>query len=272
MRCPQCGTRNVLGSASCSNCGRPFTSGQRRDHSAGARDAQPSPSEETIRIPTAEVRQARPDVHVHYERDAYDDEYDYYEEPYAAPPVAARRGMNGCLMSLMIMLAVSAGVIIGAIMVTNMYVKPRVNDAISSYVGAGIEDTVREQVNLELADMPSGDITVSEADINQQISEQGNLGPVDDLNVSIDPDGIDASLQAYGLSGNYSGDVYVEDGQIRLRNSNVSGPLQYVVSQGDIEQIASNAINRALQESGYVVEAVTLQDGWLVLTLLRQAG
>lgn len=225
-----------------------------------------------MQLPAQEGRQARPDVHVHYERDAYDDEYDYYEEPYAEPPARRRSGISGCLLSLILMLAVAAGVIIGAIVVTDMYVKPRVTEAISTHVGSGIEATVREQVNAELANLPAGDITISEDDINQRISEQGNLGPVDDLNVTINPEGIEATLDAYGVSGNYSGDVYVENGQIRLSNSSISGPLQYVVSEGDIEQIASNAINRALLESGYQVEAVTLQDGWLVLTLLRQAA
>jgi hypothetical protein len=267
MRCPQCGTRNLLGNQSCTNCGRPFTRAEGRSRGAVQ---PPSPSEETRQFPAAQPRRAQPDVHIHYERDTWDDYDDYYEEPYRAAPVARQRGRaTGCLMSVMVMLAVAAGVVIGLVVATNMFVKPRVAEAISTHIGVGIEVTVREQINAELANLPSGEIRISESEINQRIAEQGNLGPVDDLTVQINPDGIEAGLSAYGLNGNYSGDVIVDNGQVQLVNSNIGGPLQYVVSEGDIERIASDAINRALADSGYRVEAVTLQDGQLLLTLVQ---
>lgn len=267
MRCPQCGARNPLGSEECSNCGRPFIRGGNRSQRDAYDGGYPA-SEQTRQLPAQPARSAgqeRPDVHIHYERDDYDD---YYDEPYYDPPPPPRRGINGCLLSLMIMLAVTAGVVIGVIVATNLYVKPRVTEAISSQVGTSIENTVREQINVEMVDIPAGDITVSEAEINEQIS-QGDLGPVDNLRVSIDPDGVDAGLSAYGVSGNYSGNVQVENGQIRIVNGNLSGPLQYVVDEDEIEQIASGAINRALTDAGYRVEAVTLQDGQMILTLAQ---
>lgn len=273
MRCPQCGARNALGSEECSNCGRPFIRNGSKSHAGGYEDDY-SASQQTRQLPAQprQSRQSRPDVHVHYERDDYyDDEYDdpYYDErAYAAPP-PARRGMNGCLLSLLVMLAVTAGVIIGAIIVTDMYVRPRVTDAISSHVGAGIENTVREQINVELVDIPAGDITITETEINQRIAERGGLGPVDDLSISIDPNGVDAGLSAYGMSGSYSGNVQVENGQLRFTDGSLSGPLQYVVEEDVIARIASDAVNRALADAGYRVEAVTLQDGQMILTLAQ---
>ena len=274
MRCPQCGARNPLGSEDCSNCGRPFVRGGNRNYSGRDEDDYPA-SEQTRQLPAQpaqQPRQSRPDVHVHYERDDYyDDEYDdpYYDQPaYAAPP-PARRGINGCLMAVLVMLAVTAGVIIGAIIVTDLYVKPRVTEAISSHVGSGIEETVREEINAELVNVPAGDITITQAEINQRIAEQGSLGPVDDLQISIDPNGVDTSLSAYGMSGNYSGNVIVENGQLRFTDGNLSGPLEYVVEEDQIERIASDAVNRALADAGYRVEAVTLQDGQMVLTLAQ---
>jgi hypothetical protein len=61
----------------------------------------------------------------------------------------------------------------------------------------------------------------------------------------------------------------VDNGQIRFINGDLSGPLQYVVEEGEIERIASDAVNRALADAGYRVEAVTLQDGQMVLTLAQ---
>jgi hypothetical protein len=274
MRCPQCGARNPLGSEECSSCGRPFIRGGRRRQNDSYDNDYPA-SEQTRQLPAQpayqqqhQQQQERPDVHIHYEHDEYYED-EYYDEPYYAAPPPARRGINGCVLSLMVMLAATAGVIIGAILVTNLYVKPRVTDVISSHVGTSIENTVRERINVELANIPAGNITVSEAEINEQIAHQGNLGPVDNLRVSIDPGGVDAGLSAYGMSGNYSGEVLVENGQIRIVNGNLSGPLQYVVDEGEIEQIASGAINRALSDAGYRVEAVTLEDGRMILTLAQ---
>jgi hypothetical protein len=271
MRCPQCGIRNTLGSASCSNCGRAFTRAANYDQS------RTNPArEQTARTPAGGARQQRPGTHMHTGRQHYyEDEYDdYYEdERYnasrrAAPP-PDRRGATSCLTTLVVLLALSVAMIIGLIVATNMFVRPRVAEAVSSHIGAGIETTVRNQIVAELGNLPTGELTISEAEINQRIAERGNLGPVDDLSISINPGGIAADLQAYGLNGAYSADVGLVDGRITLSNSTISGPLQYVVSEADVAQITSEAINRALAEAGYQVEAVTLHDGVLILTLLR---
>lgn len=270
MKCPQCGTRNPLGSESCSNCGRAFT----RSRIQAPRPAtNPYPeSEQTRQFPADQVRQGpgpgqrRPDVHVHVQQD---DAYDDYDDRYAyREPVRRSRGTS-CLSALAILLVLAVVLVIGLILATNLFVRPRVEEALATNVGAGIETAVSEQVSVELGDLPTGEIAISEAEINQRIAEQGNLGPVDNLNVGIVPDGIEADLSAYGLDGGFSSDVAAENGQIQLRNSSVSGPLQYLVSAGDIERIASDAINRSLADSGYRVEGVTLQDGVLLLTLMR---
>ncbi len=265
MRCPQCGTRNPLGSESCSNCGRAFTR-SRIQSPQPATNPYPN-SDETIQFPAHGVRKGRPDVHVHVQQDDYV-RGDYADRYAYRQPARRRRGL-GCLSALAVMLVLAAVLVIGLILATNMFVKPRVEEALTTNVGSGIETVVSEQVTAELEDLPTGEITLTEADINQRIAEQGNLGPVSDIKVSIVPDGIEATLDAYGLEGRFSADVAAENGQILLSNSSVSGPLQYLVSAGDVQHIAGNAINRSLADSGYRVEGVTLQDGVLVLTLMR---
>lgn len=259
MRCPQCGTRNPLGSERCTQCGRPFTRAasrnQRQDtYTAGGHAQNDGPA----------GRAQRPDVHVHYGQhaDPYDDGY------YAAQPPRRRR-LPGCLTTLIVLLALSAALIIGLIVATDVFVRPRVADAISERIGSGIETTVRDQISTEIGELPSGEITISEAEINQKIAERGNLGPVDDLTIDILRTGAEANLSAYGLSGTYTADIQYQDGRIVFANSDVGGPLQYLVPEGEIERIASDAINRSLAESGYRVEGVTLHDGELVLTLAR---
>lgn len=273
MKCPQCGTRNPLGSESCSNCGRAFTRGRIQSPKPAtnpypeSEETRQFPANQVRQPPPQEQRQSRPDVHVHVQEDDY--AYDDYDDRYAYREPARRAGGVSCLTVLALLLVLAIVLVIAAILATNLYVRPRVEQALSTNVGGGIETVVSEQISNELADLPAGEITLTEADINQRIAEQGNLGPVDDLNVTIVPNGFEANLSAYGLDGGFSSDVSAADGQIQLSNSSISGPLQYLVSTDDVERIAAGAINRSLAESGYRVEAVTLQDGELLLTLMR---
>jgi hypothetical protein len=201
-------------------------------------------------------------VHVQQDDDDYDDRYAYRE------PAHRSRG-TGCLSVLAILLVLAIVLVIAAILATNLFIRPRVEEALATNVGDGIETVVSEQISTELGDLATGEITLTEADINQRIAEQGNLGSVADVNVNIVPNGFEADLSAYGLDGGFSSDVAAENGQLQLSNSSISGPLQYLVSAEDVERIAGDAINRSLTESGYRIEGVTLQDGVLVLTLLR---
>lgn len=268
MRCPQCGTRNPLGSERCSNCGREFTRSKPVQSPRPATQAGAA-GDDTAYIPSDRARQRRPDVHVHVR----EDEYGYDDEPYereaAYREPAPRWGGFRCLTVLAALLVVVLLAVIALILAANLLIKPRIEDAVADNVGSGIETAVSEQVSASIPDVPAGEITITEADINQRIAAQNNLGPVSNLNVGITPDGVEADLDAYGLSGSYSADVAAENGQIQLTNSDVSGPLQYLVPEGQIEQIAADAINRALAGAGYRVEGVTLQDGALVLSLAR---
>ena len=222
-----------------------------------------------MRVPAGGARQGQPDVHVHVRDDAYDyGDYGYQRGSAYQEPARRRRGL-GCLTALAALLAFAIVAVIALIVATNLFVKPRIEEAVADNVGGGIETAVSEQFGAGIGELPSGEITITEDEINQRIDGQGSLGPLNDLNVGITPDGLEADLDAYGLNGSYEADVSVENGEIQLSNSSISGPLQYLIPKGEIEQVATNAINRSLAESGYRVEGVTLQDGALVLALAR---
>lgn len=231
MQCPQCGTRNPLGSSHCSSCDMPFT------------------------------------------REASQQEYGYTPAAYQAgarpiPPVARQRTRRGsCLVSMLVMLVVALGLVIVAFVVADLLIKPRVADVVAANIRTGIEGTVRERVQADLAHLEAGSITISEGEINQRLHEGRDLGPIDTLDINIDPEGISADMSAYGLSGTYAADVVVENGQIRLSNGSIGGPLQYVIDRSEIERVASEAINQALLESGYEITSITLHEGELQLEL-----
>lgn len=236
MQCPQCGTRNPLGSSHCSSCGMPFTrqaSQQANGHPA---------------VPSQQVRRPAP-----------------------AAPRKRKRG-GGCLVPLLVMLALVAGILIGTFVVADLVVKPRVADVVATNIRTSIEDSVRDRIQAELGDLESGTLTISEAEINQRLHEGRDMGPVDEFDVNIRPEGISAEMSAYGLSGDYSADVVVEDGQIRLVNGSVGGPLQYVVDHAEVERVAAETINQVLNESGYEITSIRLEEGELVLELGASAS
>lgn len=172
----------------------------------------------------------------------------------------------GWLYALVALVIIVAGLIIGGMIASNEIVKPMVADRVREDLDSGIRTAVQSQVPTRVPDTAgetsaAEEITVTEAEINQSIDDQGNFGPVDDINVQVQPEGVSLDLSAYGMSGTYTADLLVENGSVHLTNGNLDGPLRFVVPEGELEQIANEAMTRALMDTGYRIAQVTLGDG-----------
>lgn len=144
-----------------------------------------------------------------------------------------------------------------------------VRDATVGDIRDGVRSEVRSQITEQIGDASAGDITVSEAEINERIAQRGNLGPLDNVSVRIQPDGIVVDLSAYGVSGNYRADVRGENGTVVIDGGSIDGPLGYVVPEDELTDDINQEIMAALSEAGYSVENVVLGDGEMTLTLLQ---
>lgn len=172
----------------------------------------------------------------------------------------------GWLYALVALVVILAGLVIGVMLASNEIIKPMVADRVRDDLDAGIRTAVQNQVPTRVPDEAgqinaAEEITVTEAEINQSIDDQGSFGPVDDIDVQVQPEGVSLNLSAYGMSGTYTADVLVQDGAVRLTNGELSGPLRFIVPEGELEQIANEAMTRALQDTGYRIARVTLGDG-----------
>jgi hypothetical protein len=240
MLCPQCGARNPLGVRRCQACARPFT------REALAEDAPAL---------------------------AYDERTAYtaaYSVPVRQPrPQRARRPRFGCLTALAALALLLVAGLVAALALGNLVVKPYVRDSARDDLQTGVRSEVARQLSTQVGDLPDGQVTITDADVNQRIQQNGNLGPIDDVAVAFTPVGVDVSLRAYGLNGSYHATPRVVDGSLRLEGGALDGALGYVVPAGDLESIVNDELSAALHDAGYTVDDITLEQGQIVLDVTR---
>lgn len=250
MICPQCATRNELGARRCAACGHPFT--------RAAAQAQSSPAAARGRRRGAPVTPAS---------DAS------WDAAALAPAIPARtgdaRGGSGCLLALLLGGSAIAGLVLAAYLAMTFYVKPMVRDATVADLRDGVSSEVSQQISEQLAGAPQGEIVISEAEVNERLDATGNLGPLDTVDVSITPGGIEVALGAYGLEGTYQAQVVEENGSVALTSGSLDGPLALVVPDGELEAAVNREIAAAIAAAGYQVEQVALSDGAVTLVLAQ---
>lgn len=239
MICPQCGHRNEVGVAQCAACRRPFTraAAERRAWHAGVQRAQPAAA-----APAATAA-SMPD-------------------PFGT--TTRRRGSGGRAVWLLIGL-VLAGALVWLLL--TQVVQPQLGELAVSGIRDGVRAAVQEQVATEVGGLPAGEVTITEQEINERVNARGNLGPIDDLQVHITPEGLLVDLSAYGFDGTYRAAIVERDGSVVLDGGSLDGPLAYAVSDGDLEQAINRELAVALSAAGYRVAGVTLGDGALTLAL-----
>ncbi|RIK39896.1 MAG: hypothetical protein DCC58_14630 [Chloroflexi bacterium] len=254
MICPRCGTQNALGTRRCANCLMAFTRG------AADRDLRSGYGGPSI-VPTTDG-----DVS---DNGAFYPDY----------PLDARRGrrgryrLSGCLVALGILATTLAIVAVLFMVTSNALIKPMVLDAADAQIRSG----VREEISGQLATHTSlsaangeavtGEITVTQAEINERIAANGDLGPFDDVAVELVDGGVSVQLRAYGLSGSYDADLRVENGSLVLDGGDIDGPLGLLAPSDELEAAVNEEIAASLVSAGYRVDAVSVHDGRMVVVV-----
>jgi hypothetical protein len=241
MLCPQCGSRNPLGVRRCQACARPFT-----------REAQ---AEDAPALAYNDIHTAEYSVPVNSRR--------------AVRQPRARRRRFGCLTALAALALLLVAGLVAALALGNLVVKPYVRDSARDNLQTGVQSEVARQLSTQVGDLPEGQVTITDADVNQRIAQNGDLGPIDDVSVAFTPGGVDVSLRAYGLNGSYHATPRVVDGSLRLEGGALDGALSYVVPASDLESIVNDELAASLRDAGYTVNDITLEQGQIVLDVTR---
>ena len=169
---------------------------------------------------------------------------------------------------MMALIIIGIVLVVGGMLASEAVVKPMVADRIEEDLG----ESVQAFVDQEIAALPEPvsvpqQYFVSEAEINQRIAQQSDLGPLDDVEVEIHQDGIEIELSAYRMSGTYRAQPAASNGGVTIEDGSFSGPLSYVLPVDELERVANEAILDSLIASNMQISDVTLVEGEIVLTL-----
>jgi len=186
----------------------------------------------------------------------------------AAPPARRGRRGGGCLLSFVLLLTIGG---VAAWLLITQVVQPRVGDMAVDGIRDGVREAVQDRIATEVGLELSGEVTITEQEITDRLQSHGNLGPIDDIQVHINPDGLSVDLSAYGLGGTYKAAVIEQDGSLALTNGHLDGALAYAVPEGELESAINRELAAALAAGGYRVEDVTLGDGALTLALTSES-
>lgn len=263
MICPQCATRNELGSRRCRACRRPFTH-DAYQASAPARQFQPRrpPAREPAPADQWDDIRPRPDV-------PFSEATSVWPGKALASRSRSRRRPHGCLIAFGIASIVIVALLVAALLTSNYIVKPMVRDAAVGDLRSGVRDEVNAQIATQIVDAPEGEVVITDDEINQRLASSGDLGPIDEVRITIAPDVITVDLSAYGLSGTYQTVIRAENGSVVLDGGKLDGPLAYVIPDNELTDATNAEIAAALSEAGYRVEAATMQEGAIALTVVR---
>ncbi len=267
MICPQCGQRNELGVERCRACGRPFTRAAARSSTShrvprSQRRPVPVPAPPPGREPVWRPDNPDPSYDT---RPPYDPQV-YHDMSRREPRRRSGGRFGGCFVLLTVTFV---ALVVLLYLASTWIVQPIVRDATVGDIREGVRTEVRSQIADQIGDAPQGEITVSEVEINERIDQRGSFGPLDDVSVRIQPDGIVVDLSAYGVSGNYRANVRSENGTVVLDGGTIDGPLGYVIPESGLASDVNREIAAALSEAGYSIENIVLGNGEMTLTLLQ---
>ncbi|HYI15321.1 MAG TPA: hypothetical protein VEX37_08020, partial [Thermomicrobiales bacterium] len=251
MICPQCATRNELGSQRCRACRRPFTH-DAYQAAAPARRFQPRRGQVAAPAPVP----GWTDEHGRQPAEPFDDT-GAWSGPVVTPGRPRRkRRPHGCLIAFGVLSIVVVGLLVAALLASTYIVKPMVRDAAVTDLQAGVRDEVSSQLAAQIVeDAPEGEIIITDDEINQRLASTGDLGPIDDVTITIAPDVITVDLSAYGLTGTYQSVIRAENGSVVLDSGSLDGPLGFVIPGDELAEAANAEIAAALSAAGYRVES-----------------
>jgi hypothetical protein len=163
----------------------------------------------------------------------------------------------------------AVGALVVLLLVATLVVQPLVRDAAVDDLRQGVRSEVSRQIGAQLGEAPSGEIVLSQEELNRRLASSGRLGPISAATVEIAPDGLIVRLRAYGVDGTYRAQVEERAGSVALSGSPMEGPLAYLLPEGELEEAVNAELAAALAEAGYSVDAVALTDGAIILSMAQ---
>lgn len=195
-------------------------------------------------------------------------------------PGVGRRAL-GCLAVIIL----TAIIIIAGIATYSSVLRPQLEARITAGIDASraalvgglpgevsIPDAPVDVPTIPVPSAGARQIIITEAELNQRIeANREQIKPLDSLRVAITPEAFVLQLRAFGIGGEYRGKVVAQDGQLLLTHGKVSGPLGWMLPTDPLESALNDQLRASLSSSGVIVEAVTMEQGQMTVTVASQS-
>jgi hypothetical protein len=144
-------------------------------------------------------------------------------------------------------------------------VRPLISNQVEEEISVGLSNELRDVERVPVTG--SGRITLSEAEINQDLKRNAELyQPVENASVSIAPDGIAIRFEMYGVSSTYQSGLAVEDGRLVVVDPSLNGPAGRIIDADAIGAVFEREVAELLRRSDLRPTDVRLRDGSIVVT------
>jgi hypothetical protein len=131
-----------------------------------------------------------------------------------------------------------------------------------------IEQQVQTKAPDAVAALPTGEVTVSEAQVNAFLASNiAQLEPLEQATVHFTPGQITIDLVAMGTENRMTMGVALANGRVTVVNAQMEGPLGMVVSADELAGQFEQELNRQLGVQGRTVQHVAVQEGQLVVVV-----
>lgn len=162
---------------------------------------------------------------------------------------------RGCLMTI----GIFAGLILICCGLAWFVGVPRLRD--------NIADTLSDELSTQVASQLDGVTTttgtkiIDVAELERTLQDNLNTQNVDDVQISVDPNGLSFSFKSNDQEIGYSGTPVVENGKLKMENMKVNnGFLGFFMPADKLGDAIANGINAYFAEQNQEIQSLTLGD------------
>lgn len=189
-----------------------------------------------------------------------------------------RRRGNGCLAWLVAIVWI---LLIG-VLAYRFFLRPQISQLIGQRLvtqpgtprqtpGAGnqqIEQAAGQALPTVIASVPSGSLTISEAQANNYLSSRaGALGPIESATIRFVPNELQVDISALGTTSTARMGLGVQNGRIIVIDPRIDGILGQFITLDDLASSFERQINDELAAQGRRVTDVQINQGELLVTV-----
>jgi hypothetical protein len=170
---------------------------------------------------------------------------------------------RGCLLSVVIIL----GLCVVACGVGYFFGLPRLQDAVADEFEHAVSTEVARQIPATPGQPAApGSYTITEVSLLESLQEEAEGGNVEDVLVSITPEGIELGFDTGGQDILYTGGVTAEDGRLVLTDFEANNDgLEFILPADKMAEAIENAVNDYLADNNLRLASVELRDGEMEL-------